>query len=606
MSQIFVVDKLSGTMADNALALGVAETLRVWLRQLGRDADRVIVRDCGSYYEIELPSAITPEDIARTPLFMPGQGQRLLKGDREGDGFPYDQEWQKRDAYVERRKKLPAADLKRYNANPGAEEFAELESLRPHALLGMYITISRFRATDAYNDLITQWEGGSIEGFRHNLATLLDIFGQHPNHLAGVEKRWASGPTVGKPTSSLLQVINPSTGKGGNAPKANSVSAGNLDGFWLLEFLKFVGYFSIAAPVLIGDDRKTYVLHPRQVELRVLDDLMRDFRANFFATTAVKTDILASLRFTQTFVRYRRDLYVAAAPDPLLAMFGKAPTVTDIATGFDIAFYKSMGKAFATMNLATINLPDWLAPVRDETEAHAALALLDEHITVVTSIKTSKGDEGADEYELLRRYREFLSGHDTTRFFAFAAHFGDYFLAHKHRNLWVGQFTTEGMEILMAQGKQAQVLAPILHNEGFKAIAKAIRHATVIGQFRAAREQGYPYDVRYGLGQDLLRTAAYPDTFIAALTAFLQSYNAENARIDERIAKKSLPDTPRNRRPAVNTAHISDIVALVDQYENPELICNMLVAYGYARDPRTPGEDPKGDNAEQGDIANGS
>jgi hypothetical protein len=94
--------------------------------------------------------------------------------------------------------------------------------------------------------------------------------------------------------------------------------------------------------------------------------------------------------------------------------------------------------------------------------------------------------------------------------------------------------------------------------------------------------------VRYGLGQQLLRSAAYPEEFIAALSEFLQSYNAENARIAERVAKKSLPNEARNRRAMVQTEHIKDIVRLVDEYGSSELICKMLVAYGYARDPRMP------------------
>ncbi len=140
----------------------------------------------------------------------------------------------------------------------------------------------------------------------------------------------------------------------------------------------------------------------------------------------------------------------------------------------------------------------------------------------------------------------------------------------------------------MTQTKDKLKLAPILQNEGFRAIATAIRRATVNAQYQAAREGGYPFEVRYGLGQQLLRAAAYPEEFIAALSEFLQSYNAENARIAERIAKGSLANIPRNRRASVQTEHIQAIVSLVDEYSSSELICKMLVAYGYARDPHTP------------------
>ena len=138
----------------------------------------------------------------------------------------------------------------------------------------------------------------------------------------------------------------------------------------------------------------------------------------------------------------------------------------------------------------------------------------------------------------------------------------------------------------MAQGKEQRTFSPILENEGFREIAAAIRRATVTAQYQAARESGYPFEVRYGLGQELLRAAAYPEDFIAALSAFLQSYNAENARIAERVAKGSLSPQGRNRRAAVQTGHIKEIVKLIDDYKSSDLICKMLVAYGYARDPR--------------------
>ncbi len=227
--------------------------------------------------------------------------------------------------------------------------------------------------------------------------------------------------------------------------------------------------------------------------------------------------------------------------------------------------------------------------------------MLKEHRQVIGSIALSKGEEGSEELELLRRYRDFVSGHDTETFFDFAARYGDYYLGKRYRNQWAAQFTTEGISTLMAQAKEREKLSPILANEGFQAIATAIRRATVIAQFQAARESGYPYEVRYGLGQQLLRSAAYPEEFIAALSEFLQSYNAENARIAERIAKGSLKNTGRNRRAMVQTEHIKEIVRLVDQYESSELICKMLVAYGYARDPYTP-EDKTTLAAAEGEV----
>ena len=78
-------------------------------------------------------------------------------------------------------------------------------------------------------------------------------------------------------------------------------------------------------------------------------------------------------------------------------------------------------------------------------------------------------------------------------------------------------------------------------------------------------------------GAELARKANYPDEFVAELSDFLFKYNAENAQVME---SRSGP-----HRRTIRTNDIDDIVALVDEYGAP-LICNLLVAYGYAFAPR--------------------
>ena len=118
--------------------------------------------------------------------------------------------------------------------------------------------------------------------------------------------------------------------------------------------------------------------------------------------------------------------------------------------------------------------------------------------------------------------------------------------------------------------------APILESTGFQNIAYAIRQSTVTAQYRK-QEGDRRYDVRYGLGQDLVRKSQYPDEFIATLTEFLIKYNAENAQVME--------NRPGPYRRSVKTTDIADIVRLIDEYNNSDLICKLLVAFGYAREP---------------------
>lgn len=125
-------------------------------------------------------------------------------------------------------------------------------------------------------------------------------------------------------------------------------------------------------------------------------------------------------------------------------------------------------------------------------------------------------------------------------------------------------------------------MSKILETPGFQNIAYAIRRATVTAQYR--KQQGdRRYDVRYGLGQQLARKAAYPNEFIAELADFLAKYNAENAQVMEK--------RPGPYRRSIRTSDIDDIVALIDESGDSRLICNLLVAYGYARVPRR--DDPE-------------
>jgi hypothetical protein len=603
MSAVFFSDNDTNTPADALKAIGLAEVLHAWLEKLERDDLSVTITDRGGYYEIRLPSPLEREDIEQIHgPFAVGRGKKLGKKSAEkksaqadamtrtieGFVFDYDEQRAKADNYFQQYRKLSQADQRSFRSHP--EEFPDIQPPDPD--LSLYGCLNHFKVADAYNTLCQQWQAQDKAAFQANLLLVLETFARSPN---GAPPAQRQGQQV-----TLLQVVNPVSGKGGNSSKASALGIGNLKGFWLTEYLKFVGFFTIAAPLMVqkSKDRKTYVLRPVTIELSALRDVMQSFRASFYSSTAVKMDILAALQFTRELVQYiKRHLEAREKTDSMLALFRGQPRVTDIGRGFDITFYKDMGSAYATMNLATINLPGWLGPI-SLASAQQTLDALSEHMLVVRSIRTAKEDEGSEELDLLRRYRDFLSGHDPERFFDFAAHYGDYYLAKRMRNQRVAQFTTEGIKTLMAQTREHLKFSLILENEGFKAIAAAIRQATVIAQRRAASGEGYPFEVRYGLGQQLLRAATYPEEFIGALSEFLHAYNAENARIAERVAKRTLPNISRNRRAAIQIEHIKQIVRLIDEYESSELICKMLVAYGYARDPYLP-EDKAATPAEE-------
>ena len=80
---------------------------------------------------------------------------------------------------------------------------------------------------------------------------------------------------------------------------------------------------------------------------------------------------------------------------------------------------------------------------------------------------------------------------------------------------------------------------------------------------------------------ELQRKATVADEFITALMSFLQSYSQENVQ--------KLESTGKQRRRDVRTTAIDEIVPLIDKYGS-EVVASLLIAYGYAREPREEAE----------------
>jgi hypothetical protein len=300
------------------------------------------------------------------------------------------------------------------------------------------------------------------------------------------------------------------------------------------------------------------------------------------AETAVRSDVLASLRYTQALLDFTQQREGAS----LKARLFKRQRPSRVVSGFYSAFYKDLGNAVATMNLAFIGLPNWIR-VAGETDVGDALDVLGEHERVVRQFDESH----SDDYNMLLLYRDFLSGNDLRPFFEFTTAYSGYLISKREqRGGYVPQFTTINLRRLIMNSQEGPRFSKILETPGFQNIAYAIRQATVTAQYR--KQQGdRRYDVRYGLGQQLARKAAYPQEFLAELTDFLAKYNAETAQVME--------SRPGPYRRSIRTSDIDDIVALIDEFGDSRLICNLLVAYGYARVPREDRAEEDSDEANE-------
>ncbi len=582
MTQTLFIDKSSGTFADPLLAYGLAVVVSDVLgRTGGRGQPSVHLSDQGAYYRLDCTPALDDVRLEAAPApYVPAQVIRTRKNAAKlpPDLPPqtvvdYEAERDKRATFFEIRNNLPK---EAQVALARGEEHPALVALRgqePHEHWDVFRAINP-PALIGYNKLMTQW-WAIQESLPQVFVLLRDLFAQTPNDLAAAVAAWkkldkAHGWGI-KAETTAAQIYNPCQGKGQNRTKADKLSMGNVSGFWLLEWLKAVGFYHAALTKQMRGvkDRKTYVLAPSEIDLGESDRIMRAFQGRMArAETAIRSDVLASIRYTQAMLEFTRQREGVS----LKARLFKRRQPSRVVSGFYSAFYKNLGNAVATMNLSFIGLPGWIR-VEKEGDVEDALNVLAEHESVVRQFEESHGDA----YNLLLRYRDFLSGNDLRLFLEFTTAYSGYLISQKERGGYAPQFTTTNLRRLIMSSQEGPRLSKILETPGFQNIAYAIRQATVTAQYR--KQQGdRRYDVRYGLGQQLARKAAYPNEFMAELADFLAKYNAESAQVMEK--------RPGPYRRNIRTSDIDDIVALIDEFGDSRLICNLLVAYGYARVPR--------------------
>jgi len=582
----YFIEKSSNTFADNLAAFGLAFVVNT----IAAGRARVRLEDRGLAFAVVCEPGLRQEWVADCGFFVGAPflitwdkkaGRKVVKGTSlEPADLPggeivvdYEAEKQKNQAYFDWRKALSPEDKRRV---------ANHEIQGPEGPRSDWDTFRAINpgALQAYNSLQAEW-WQAREAFPELLQVLLSMTAQTPNDVDGAEAAWAKVCKArgwAKPKEATAsQLLNPAQGKGTNAPKAEFRPPGNLKGFWLLEWLKFAGLFHGGITRIVSNpsdprnakDRKTYVLCPVHLDWGRHQEVMGHFRqAMVGSATPVKLDILATLRYTQAFLKHYEE---AKTEDQEMELFGKRPG--DLVSGMQTAFYKSLGQSPAVMNIAMLNLPRWVYPRRREDLAGLSAAL-DEHLSIVRNLDEARGDQ----FELLRCYRDFLCGNDLTPFFEFTTAYSGFVMQQYDRRRYVRPFTTTTLEVLFmnSEGKNQSVFSQILQNEGFQNIAYAIRHSTVVPQGRKARGNKPVVDVRYGLGQQLARKAAYPADFLAEIAEFIHLYNAENAQLRE---------NKRNPfRKNITTTDIDALTELVDRFGS-KVVCNLLVAYGYARPP---------------------
>lgn len=589
--QTFLVDKSSGTHADELLVAGVVRFLDRAVRRAGQPS-AVTWQDDGSHYAIRLAQPLAPHQLASGALPCAPFIRTLKNSEQLPELPPQEEVVLDYEALKERNKtfweafKALGNDVKRQYAQ--GQSIANYVSVaQPHPDWDLLRMINP-AALISYNGLMGQWWQVSSAALPEVLGIIGRLFSQTPNDVPTAEAEWKKlvkekGLEAGDTAASASQLFNPSQGKGINRPKTNGTGLGNVKNFWLLEWLKAIGMFEAGFTKTLsgGNDRKTYVPVVGHMTHQIQRQIMSRFKAHMpYSQGAVLSDILTIIRYLNAFMAYVQEAQESedADADYLLSFMATDPKPASYMRGFQMAYYKDMGNASTVMNIAFLNMPHWVV-IRTAEDVATYQAILEEHEKVVTQLKEDRGEE----IELLQAYRDFIVADNLAPFFDFTAAYSSYIISQREkRGGFAYQFETDNLRRLLMSSPKQKSYAPILENEGFQNIAYAIRQSTVIAQMRK-KEGDRRYDVRYGLGQDLLRKSQYADEFLKAITEFITRYNAENAQVME---NRSGP-----YRRSIRTDDVADIVRLIDEYQDAELICKMLIAFGYARDSKAKAAD---------------
>lgn len=573
--QEYYIPKSTGTLSDTLVAFGAAEVISRLVRRHAPSA-AVTLKDAGAYFVIDSGAQIQEAwldevELAEDIPFVTGSKFPVPEDLPLSLARNVDDTWDQFRRYQEQRKQLSDQKVQTAEMEQALKDLKMPADWSVVTYLGDY----RMQAQGIHNGLVEQWQRSGKEFAALNMRTVLALFASPVADWADIANQWKKA-TKGRNFSDTItasQLFNPDMGKGQNRAKANKLTMGNEKVFWLLEYLKAVGIWKACAPTKVtnADLRKTYVLSPIELELRYHDQIFSTFRDRLWNESAVKQDIIASLLYAEVLLQQ-------LVEDDALDIFDEGP-LSNLVSGMSVATYQLLSaNSYTTMNLSFLGLPDWMPAIRTSADAEQYIAILQEHRERIRSMD----EERSEGVTLLQLYRDFVSGNYLRAFLEFCAGYSSYLVNALDRSqFYIRPFSETNLEglITMTEPKYA----PILQNEGFRNIAYAIRMSTLVPLYLGRSKSRF--DIRYGLGQELKRKAQYKDDFLDALAEFMQSYNDESMRVYERTKGKA-------RRRLITTGDIENIVSLLDEYDSRTL-CHLLIAFGYARDPREkPEEDP--------------
>ena len=355
------------------------------------------------------------------------------------------------------------------------------------------------------------------------------------------------------------QLYSPNQGKGLNRTKADGLAMGNEDGMWIPETMKILGAlnFMSCQTLKVGSsyDMKIFVPEFNDITISKASTIIKEFKRHLKSVDPIKLDILNILNFTLTFIRNTE---------------GYQGKVKNTVSGLFMVYQKSLGQFVKSVtNISFIETPEFV-DCNDKADAKKWLEILNDQIKIVQSIK-----EQGDSIQGLLAYRNFLGSSNLYSFFKFSNWYSVYLMqALDNQKYYVKPFKVEILNLFyeMMDKNNELKLGDIIKNEGFLAVANAIRKSTVTLQYTPKDQR--KFDIRYGMAQEIQNKSKSKSDLATFIGEFIATYNAQTARQMEKTGKAL--------RKNVKASELIDFYELLDKADSSRLVGALLGSYGFA------------------------
>lgn len=566
----YIVHKKSGTYSELLETYGLANLLHKIFDAVNLPDTDVVITDKEYCFEVSTGIDITDDIISKLkyfPLF------KYIKQKADSDvsiypdyyDYPKQNEWKK-----ERQKGLNDA----YKIKDVSEKQKEVERINK-----IYETEKpRDVEFDVYSEIIVP---NNFAGFDKLYSNIMD---NHDNftvlvkfmldYYQGKNTKQPKELNINENKPTALQLYNPNRGKGLKADKANTVAGGNFKLSWISETMKISGALSdmICQRVKVGSnyDLKVFVPEYKQLKYEKKYVLIPRFKKYAKGNTPIKIDVLYILLFTKLLIENTE-------------FSGRRRKIKDIVTGLHSVYQKDLGQNKAVINIGFIQIPDFVE-IGSKDDVHQWTEVIDDQIRIIGGLK-----EEHDATPGLMMYRDFISGSNIHDFFKFSYWYAEYLMSQLSKQNKPRAFTINSLNMFYnSMDNQEISLKTIIENDGFKAVAEAIRKSTVSLQYLPKDKR--KYEIRYGVVQALQTKSKTKTDLAEYIGEFISLYNAETSRKAEK--------EDRAFRKNVREDKLSQFYELLENHSS-KLVGSLLASYGFALPSKEQSVDDEDDLSEE-------